>query len=110
MADRGSPQNPLCLPCALHYFRSMHRILLLALALGLHGFAAESPPAPKTNSANSELELAVKKLRLTPGFKAEIYAAEPLIQNPVSFTFDEQGRAYVVETHRRRTSVFDIRN
>jgi quinoprotein glucose dehydrogenase len=89
----------------------MHRILLFALAFGWHGFAAELPPAPsKTNSASSDFELAVKKLRLTPGFKAEIYAAEPLIQNPVSFTFDEQGRAYVVETHRRRTSVFDIRN
>lgn len=66
-------------------------------------------PAAPTNHA-AELELAVKKLRLQPGFKAEIFAAEPLIQNPTSFAFDEQGRAYVVETHRRRTSVFDIRN
>ena len=70
---------------------------------------AAEPVAPA--AANSaELEVALKKLRVTPGFKAEIYAAEPLIQNPVSFDFDEQGRAFVVETHRRRTSVFDIRN
>ncbi len=84
----------------------MHRGLLLALFLCPGVFAADPPPAPKT----AELDLAVKKLRVTPGFKAEIYAAEPLIQNPVSFTFDEQGRAFVVETHRRRTSVYDIRN
>lgn len=52
----------------------------------------------------------MRKLRVAPGFKLELYAAEPLIQNPVSFAFDEKGRAFVVETHRRRTSVFDIRN
>jgi len=80
--------------------------LLSALMLA-PGHAAEPAALP---SPGSELDLAVKKLRLTPGFKAELFAAEPLIQNPVSFTFDERGRAYVVETHRRRTSVYDIRN
>lgn len=78
---------------------------LLCAFCSLH--AAEPQPSPG-NAA--ELEVALKKLRVYPGFKAEIYAAEPLIQNPVSFAFDEQGRAFVVETHRRRTSVFDIRN
>lgn len=91
-------------------FSPMHRVLLLVLVLGFRSFGAESSLPAATNAAPSELELAVKKLRLNPGFKAEIFAAEPLIQNPVSFAFDEQGRAYVVETHRRRTSVFDIRN
>lgn len=78
---------------------------------------AKAPPArrdpaplltdvPKTN----ELELAVKKLRPADNFRVDLFAAEPMIQNPVSFTFDTKGRAYVVETHRRRTSVFDIRN
>ena len=70
---------------------------------------AAEPATPASSNA-AELDLALKKLRITPGFKAEIFAAEPLIQNPVSFDFDELGRAYVVETHRRRTSVFDIRN
>ncbi len=79
-------------------------------AFCLTTLAAEAPPAPPATSHGAELDLAVKKLRVTPGFKAELFAAEPLIQNPVSFSFDEQGRAYVVETHRRRTSVFDIRN
>lgn len=91
-----------------------------------------APPAPRTNIAlptrpavltnaaptqvvtapqtTNELEQAVRKLRVADGFRVELFAAEPLIQNPVSFAFDEQGRAFVVETHRRRTSVFDIRN
>src|SRR5258706_2133301 len=50
------------------------------------------------------------KFRVAPGLKVDLFAAEPMVQNVVSFTFDEQGRCYVVETHRRRTSVFDISN
>jgi quinoprotein glucose dehydrogenase len=89
----------------------MREVLLLLLSASLCLQAAEPPTPPPANPAQAaELEVALKKLRVTPGFKAEIYAAEPLIQNPVSFSFDEQGRAFVVETHRRRTSVFDIRN
>jgi hypothetical protein len=34
---------------------------------------------------------------------------EPLVQNVTSISFDGAGRAYWVETGRRRTSVFDIR-
>jgi quinoprotein glucose dehydrogenase len=72
---------------------------------------AISPRAADPAAANHpELDAALRKLRVVPGFRAQIFAAEPLIQNPVSFAFDERGRAYVVETHRRRTSVFDIRN
>jgi quinoprotein glucose dehydrogenase len=89
------------------------RRVLLCFAFSLSVLLCKAAEAPaKTNAPgnNSELELAVKKLRLTPGFRAELFAAEPLIQNPVSFCFDEQGRAFVVETHRRRTSVYDMRN
>jgi quinoprotein glucose dehydrogenase len=57
-----------------------------------------------------EIDTAMKKFRVQPGFYAELYAAEPMFANPVSFAFDEQGRCFVVETHRRRTSVYDIRN
>ncbi len=48
-------------------------------------------------------------MAVPPGLKAKVYASEPLFANPVAFDFDDQGRCYVVETHRRRTSVFDIR-
>jgi quinoprotein glucose dehydrogenase len=86
----------------------MREVLLSLLCALISSHAAEWTAPATTNSA--ELDLALKKLRLTPGFSAEIFAAEPLIQNPTSFTFDEHGRAFVVETHRRRSSVFDIRN
>ena len=88
----------------------MREVLLLCALIAATPalYAAEAASPASTNAA--ELDVALKKLRLTPKFRAEIFAAEPLIQNPTSFAFDENGRAYVVETHRRRTSVFDIRN
>jgi quinoprotein glucose dehydrogenase len=87
-------------------------------------FAAEPPPTNSlpnvdtvypnvTNKMDfaptAEIDAAMKKLRLQPGFSAELFASEPFIANPTSFTFDEFGRCFVVETHRRRTSVYDIR-
>ena len=53
---------------------------------------------------------ALGKFQVAPGLKVDLYASEPMVQNPVSIAFDEQGRLYVVESFRRRSSVFDIRN
>src|SRR6185436_1155229 len=78
------------------------------LVFALFFILSEPLSLAQTNTA-AEVDAAMRKFRVVPGFRIELFATEPLIQNPVSFTFDEQGRAYVVETHRRRTSVFDIR-
>ncbi len=84
------------------------------LPLGWGAEVVPAPPGPvrpgKPAETAGEIEAAMRKLRVAPGFKLELFASEPMIQNPVSFAFDEAGRAFVVETHRRRTSVFDIRN
>src|SRR6185369_16860247 len=57
----------------------------------------------------TEAELAVRTLRPAPGLQVTLFAAEPQLRNPSNFTIDEKGGFYVVETHRRRTSVLDIR-
>lgn len=44
------------------------------------------------------------------GLKVDLWAAEPMVLNPVAFTFDEKGRAYVCETFRLGAGVDDIRN
>lgn len=91
--------------------REVGFLLFLFFSLAQPRAAEPAPRAPTNAPAPaSELDNALRKLRVLPGFRAQIAAAEPLIQNVTSFSFDEQGRAYVVETHRRRTSVFDIRN
>jgi hypothetical protein len=38
----------------------------------------------------------------------EVWAAEPDLANPVALCFDDQGRAFVAESGRRRTSVPNI--
>jgi quinoprotein glucose dehydrogenase len=71
---------------------------------------AKDDKTPAGVSATDSPETARKRLVVAPGLKVDLWAAEPLIQDVVNFSFDEQGRAYVVETGRRRTSVFDIRS
>lgn len=50
------------------------------------------PPAPVLTPAQ---ELATFKL--PPGFRAELVAAEPLVEEPIALAFDPDGRIYVVE-------------
>jgi quinoprotein glucose dehydrogenase len=75
-------------------------VLFLSLAL--------APGVLAQHSANNPAELAMKKFQLAPGFKIDLFAAEPQLMNPVSFSIDEQGRIFVVETHRYGISIFDI--
>ncbi|GAA4320097.1 PVC-type heme-binding CxxCH protein [Compostibacter hankyongensis] len=42
-------------------------------------------------------EESMKTFHFADDFKAEIFATEPLVADPVSMTFDEAGNAYVVE-------------
>ena len=87
-------------------------VLRLSLLLILGWRAAADPVVstiPATN-APSDAARARQRLRVAPGLQVDLWAGEPLIQNITSLSFDDLGRAYVVETGRRRTSVFDIRN
>jgi quinoprotein glucose dehydrogenase len=55
-------------------------------------------------------EKGFRRAKIPAGFKASLWASEPLLANPVAFSFDGKGRMYVAETHRYRTSVLDIRH
>lgn len=50
--------------------------------------AIKGPLSPKES---------LKHLRLPPGLRAELVAAEPQIESPVAMAFDEDGRLWVVE-------------
>src|SRR6185437_4953132 len=52
----------------------------------------EIPPAP-VRTADEEL----KTFKLPPGFKIELVASEPMVEEPIALTFDPDGRMYVVE-------------
>src|SRR5262245_23753063 len=56
--------------------------------------------APRIASASQEAERAIRAFRVPAGLKVELFAAEPLLANPVAFCIDEKGAAYVAETFR----------
>ncbi|MDB6171716.1 MAG: Heme-binding protein [Chthoniobacteraceae bacterium] len=63
----------------------------------------------EATTANDTPESALKKLSVAPGLQVDLWAAEPHLVNPVAFSFDEKGRAFVIETNRRRSGALDIR-
>ncbi len=83
--------------------------LLLSLAPVVLPAAEADVSANTSSGTTDDAATAIRKFRAAPGMKIDLFAAEPMLQNVVSFAFDEHGRCYVVESNRRRTSVFDIR-
>jgi quinoprotein glucose dehydrogenase len=72
----------------------------------------DGPPAyaPRIQGASKEAELAIGSFRMPQGMRATVWAAEPMLANPVSFCFDEKGRCYVAETFRLHHGVPDNRD
>lgn len=70
---------------------------------------AAEPYRPEIAEASSEAELAIASFQLPDGFTAHLTAAEPMLANPVAFTFDAKGRIYVCETFRQSRGVEDNR-
>src|SRR5258708_16809146 len=65
---------------------------------------------PEVNAASDEGAQALKRMKLPSGLEAKLWAAEPMLANPVAINFDERGRLFVAETYRYRSSVLDIRD
>jgi quinoprotein glucose dehydrogenase len=65
---------------------------------------------PDVAPASDEAAQAIKRMKVPDGLEIKLWAAEPMLANPVAFNFDEKGRIFVAETYRYRTSVLDIRD
>ncbi len=91
--------------------------LLLTTALAFAADEVDTPvpskksndKTPKGNASLESAEGAMKNFAVAPGLKVDVWASEPLLENPVAFSFDHLGRAFVAVTQRRRTSVPDVR-
>src|SRR3954468_19998573 len=97
-------------------FRQAVRAFAIALTLATSGalHAAQfvtdtNDAAPKVAPASDEGERAMKRFRIPKGFKVELFAAEPMLANPVAFSIDEKGHFFVAETFRLHAGVTDIR-
>jgi quinoprotein glucose dehydrogenase len=65
---------------------------------------------PEIDAASDEAAKAIQRMHVPDGLQIKLWAAEPMLANPVAFDFDERGRIFVAETYRYRTSVLDIRD
>jgi putative membrane-bound dehydrogenase-like protein len=61
------------------------------------GGAPQAPVAPMAPAPVLTPEEALKSLKVAPGYKVELAAAEPLIHAPVAIQFGPDGRLWVVE-------------
>src|SRR6516225_7230994 len=85
-------------------------LLLAGTLLNAGGQADDKDPyADKLAKPSDEWKKTVQRLQLPAGVKADLWAAEPLVANIVSFAFDERGRCYVAETFRLHRGVTDNR-
>src|SRR5215510_12351038 len=85
----------------------MHRlfariIVLAAIVWSWPHLRADDFPLPANHGAGADLsppspQEAAAGFRLPPGFRAEVFAAEPQVQNPVAFAWDGRGRLWVAE-------------
>ena len=99
--------------------------LVLVVALVLSSLASAQTPGskglltlnvmdraatPVVAAASDEPQQALQRFKVPAEFSVSLFAAEPLLANPVAFGFDEKNAVYVAETYRYRSSVLDIRD
>lgn len=86
---------------------------LLILSILTFCFAAVGQGADRISVKDrdkiKEAELAIHRFKLPDGMRAEVFAAEPFLANPVAICLDERNRVYVAETFRLHRGVEDNR-
>ena len=75
---------------------SLATVLLLA-GLHLAGGSCPAQTSSLTRIPPTSPSAAASTFRSNDGFRVELLASEPLVQDPVVLKYDEQGRAYVAE-------------
>jgi len=65
--------------------------------------------APAVAEASDEWQAAMAAITTAEGITVDLFAAEPLLANPVCLWIDNDGSVYVGETHRHHAGVTDIR-
>jgi quinoprotein glucose dehydrogenase len=91
--------------------------VVLLCVLGTGSRAPAAPPSTAPSDPESALikgpsdegQNAIGKFKVPDGLKVELFAAEPMLANPVALRTDNQDRVYVIETFRHTSNVLDIR-
>ena len=80
-----------------------HLPKLLALSFATLCAADEFPALHNTETDLSKplmpAEEAAAKIQVPPGFRVQVFAAEPEVQNPIAMAWDTRGRMWVAENY-----------
>ena len=92
--DTENTIRNICILCVLcdSVVQIMFRICIIILGIPLSVLAAE-PTSPAPLPADQ----AARQMKLPEGFHATVFAAEPDVVQPISFTIDDRGRLWVAE-------------
>src|SRR4051794_14454666 len=85
-------------------------VALFSLALPLRADDGAPGWVPKIEPASDDAQQVIARFKPAPGFKVDLFAAEPRLANPVAFWIDEKSRFFVIETFRFKGGVLDIRD
>ena len=92
----------------MSFFRVLPIIFVSAVVFGAEP-KKETPYTPRVLGASKEGEEAIKRFQVDKSLKIDLWAAEPMLANPVCFCFDEKGRCFVAETFRHSAGATDNR-
>lgn len=95
---------------ALTRLGSICALTLGMLLAGAADFPSPFNSEPDTNSAAMPAAQVAAEMKLPPGFKATVFAAEPDVQNPIALAWDARGRLWVAEnyTYAERARKFEL--
>lgn len=77
--------------------RTLARLRRITVSLGILSAAPGFLLTSRCTAGGYTPEEAVARMKLPEGFHAEIFAAEPMVRQPLSLNFDARGRAWVIE-------------
>jgi len=84
-------------------------ILFTFTALAVVPTGAPEPETPRIAEASPDAVNQIQAFQVPDDFSTKLFAAEPLLANPVAFTVDNKGRVWVCESFRQNRGVTDNR-
>jgi quinoprotein glucose dehydrogenase len=96
-----------------NWFKALSGALLAGSLAAISAHAAQDNPLPVEPTVAAASEEGAQQLanfRLPKDWQASLWAAEPMVANPVAFAIDDRGRLYLCESFRQEQGVTDNRS
>src|SRR5262249_34252309 len=100
--------------CVNQFSHRNAKAVLFAIIVSAVTHADDFPVPQNAGDGADQLPLSAEQaaagFQLPPGFKCNVFAAEPDVQNPVAMTWDNRGRLWVAEcyTYANRPTRYDL--